>query len=266
MLGEDFTNFGFKTVWHMTDIDNLQSIALNGLMSRNMLEKIGIQFEKVGAEHIVNTRADFKKYALTFVTPHNKFIRGRFDYHFTYHPNSNGLALIEIDLRDAYDTRRGGCYITDGNLAAKRTEIQIGPLTDFVKILNWHSILDRHESGSAYKEIHEQAEVLFSRMIDKPAIRRFWVGSPEDASRIQSLETHVPIEVANGFFESKGVSSLPWPAEHNFANIKRLPPTPIMNKKFGRGTLVCNLGGYCVANYEKQGLQLIRFGDYDWLD
>lgn len=258
-----FAEFGFVTVWHLTDVGNLKSILEHGLLARKDLEYKKLNFEPVGMAKIVASRPErTQDMVLTFVIPYNAFIRGRVRYHKPYHPNSRGLALLEIDLQSSILGREDSCFISNGNLAKQKIETKIGKLNDFVNMLNWNAMLDRYQENE-HHTFGAQAEVLIPSPISPSSIRRVWVENQTSVDFLESNEIAIPVFAAEEFFANQ--VRIPAPAIHNFQTFKMLSPTKITHPQFGQGILVCNLGGRCVAKFEAFGLQLIRFGTYDWL-
>ena len=256
--------YNFVTAWHLTDIGNLPSIVEHGLLARNVVTNQGIHANEVGSTEIVKTRKEWSDYALTFVTPYNKFIFNRPYWHHQQHPNSPGLCLLELDLILAVDLAEQEVKISSGLLSKTTFKPEVGPIDKFEDILDWHALLDKNEQKTESVLFARGAEVLFPNLISASCIRRVWIPGQSETHKFNELQTGLQAELGESLFKKSVL--LPSPALHNFQKRRKSGPTLIFHKKFGRGEIVSQLGLRAVVEFEKFGTQLIRFSDYDWPD
>ena len=259
-----FHQYDFLTAWHLTDIGNLQSISTHGLMSRAATERLGIAVHEVGWKPIADQRSEWADYVLSFVTPHNKFTFGRIEYHHIQNKQSLGLALIEIDLMRVFDLHGGEALISNGLLSKKSMPKVVADIEHFEDTLDWHAMLDRSAIKTEDILFSRGAEILFPQTISASCIRSIWFPGAEHIS--MKLREIFGCNLENGERFFKNVGPLTSPARHNFTIKKRIGPTRIRHKTFGVGQIESQLGQRAVVNFEKTGMQLVRFGDYEWLD
>lgn len=251
-----FDEAGLFTAWHLTDIDNLESIAKHGLLSMDGVKAAGIKLHEVGWSGIRATRDTAAK-VLTFVQPYNRFIQGRFDWHLHQHPTSKGLCLLEIDLRVALTGRLDAAEITSGNIATTSAHVRRGPLDKFRGVLEWEPLLASmslriraiSSSTADQQKTAGQAEILLPEPIPPTAIRRVWISPARQAWVDTTGLRHFPRQLVEGFSPTKP-GSIPSPAIHNF-EVDWLPePVRCEIEPWGLGHLYGHIG---------TSLQLCRF-------
>ena len=257
--------FGFTTAWHLTDFANLDSILNLGILSRNDVVNHGIDFVRVGYDPIVETRAQWKKYVLTFVNPYNNFVLGRVQWHEKQRDNIEGLCLIEIDLAAALLSTNDSALISNGLLSKiHHANPTTHPLSQFASVLNWHVMLDPTAEKSETNQFFLGSEILLPNTVPTSAIRRIWFGSEIQLTNFGFKNS--AIEGRDGSSLLRHGKRLPAPAVHNFSLSKTYTAVPILHKEFGRGVIVGQLGDRAVIDFEEKfGRQLVRFGSYEWI-
>lgn len=261
-MPNNFESFDFVTAWHLTDVNNIESIADLGLFSRAHLQETSTPVFEVGWDEIIHQRTEWMRYVLTFVTPYNPFTYGRIDWHQVYHPDSRGLCLIEIDLRAALTSSLGVTLVSSGNLAKTRITPNVESVENFLNVLDWHSMLDRNVEKSEQVNFARSAEILFPESIPPTAIRSIWVPGSLHEQIWKNPRIKFPVHVGDNLFLRK--QPLPSPARHNFTRVKKLGPTEIIHEEYGHGFLIGQLGSRAIADFDNSGKRLIRFGSYDW--
>ena len=256
-----FTELGLTTAWHLTDVDNLPSIAAFGLRSRNALSVGRIPFNEVGWDHIVNSRPSGHDAVLTFMTPRNKFVHGRHMRHAQQHPRSRGLCLLEIDIRVASRGEPDRVTVTSGNVAKKTIPVAMATLPHFEEVINWNAHLNWACAETDVIANARMAEIHFPDPVPATAIRHVMVATQsvaEIARKHWNLSEVLTVDglLAEGF-------SLPTACRQNFSVRNAYEPFQIFSSRYGNGTVIAGLGNgrRAIARFDDQ-LQVISFGSY----
>jgi hypothetical protein len=244
------------TAWHMTDVDNLNSILEQGLLSIEQVRRKGISLTEVGWDQIRNTRPESSKdKVLAFVNPYNSFTRNRPYYHKKYHPNTRGLCLIEIDLLEAVEGRAGELLISNGILSKRKLPIKMDGIEDIASILNFHVMLDRSFEHNELNDFAAHSELLLPSPIDQNVFRRVWFPDKKLEAEFADSILAGRIKCAEDYFSSG--SPLPSPAVENFDNFCKLHPMRIQHSEFGIGEIIGFLGDGFVARFVNNGIHWI---------
>jgi hypothetical protein len=252
---------GLVTAWHITDIDNLESISKNGLLSRADIEKRQLPFRQVGWESIVESRPVGKENVLSFVTPYNGFAYGRHENHLRYHPNSRGLCLLEIDLDTAIGWRMTKTLISSGNIAKTRIPARIENIAKFEEVLIWNAFLNPQPDSSEVTQNALMSEILLPAPVPIRAIRCIWVENQTIAGLIKQKLPSAPIRLCDGLFQPG--FKLGGAAFENFAERLTYPPYRVRHPKLGEGKVIGSLGRgqRAIAVFDGKH-HVISFGSY----
>jgi len=260
MSSDLLEKYDFLTVWHLTDIANLESIFTHGLLSRVAVTNQGLKFQEVGWEKIVKSRENWANHVLTFVSPNNNFVAGRLDRHLDQHPGAQGLCLLEIDLVQALNSTGAEVKISNGLISKFSFSPMVGPFSHFEKILNWHALLDKRLSSSEPNvQFARGAEVLFPKPVPVSCIRKIWC--PDENLRLRVLNLRLSVECTLGqhlFSQTKSDFS---GGVQNFKFNIKSELSRIFHSVYGEGYIIGILGGRAVVDFENAGLQLSRFRD-----
>lgn len=195
---------GVEYLYYICSIENLNSIFIHGLLSKNRMQEQGIQFKDISNEDVQMKRNAILiggKYKLHDYVNLYFDARNPMMYTLHCHEKTKGLCVLCID---PIVLEIDSTIVTDGNAASELTyksdSIHGLDEIDFVRVFqrNWTSknnIVEYHEN----KRI-KCSEVLVNNVIPSKLIKKIYVSNIDDKIIIDKTYLDIPIEVNKDLF------------------------------------------------------------------
>ena len=164
-IQETLKHYGITSVWHFTDISNLESIQKHGLLSLSLLKEQGIYVPCYGADRYSHKR-DKERGLDNFV--HLSLIP---DYPMQYVKKMSGEipnpVWIEIDISVLHENISGRC-----NQVANANSAEIYEIKDIANVINLKRLLNNPRPRDPIKK----AQLIVANRIDYSKIKGVYHG------------------------------------------------------------------------------------------
>lgn len=168
-----------KLLYHLTSLENLNSIISNGLLSRNMLLSNMVNFNDIADQNILEKR---KEHHLANYVPFHFFPNNPFDY--TVRVNNPNTEFIYICLHRDVAKKNGALIISQHPLTEKTPFIY--SFDDGMNAIDWKTMEQKNYIDSSQKSIC-LAEVLYPEKVPTNLFQSIVVESSSTQTKVRKI-------------------------------------------------------------------------------
>jgi len=162
------SQYGIRSLWYITHIDNLESILTHGILSRDECRKLPILFSDISEVQVQERRKKYHNYVPLFLADNTPML------YVVVCDYGDDIILLELSNKILL---LDGVKISDGNVACAETKVYDNITNTTLKMLNWSIIYSRKIAYSPEWKRVRSAEILVPKNVESKIIRLIHVRS-----------------------------------------------------------------------------------------